>query len=292
MNKKKALKSVFKHYVDDKTLKLISENASSISVSGSIKHISVLYSDIISFTNYLDKQPIEETIYYLSEYLTEMSDVIRRYGGFVDKFVGDEIMAEFGMPYPYPDHAERACVAALEMVRSNDLLREKWKWGFHITIGINTDDMYVGNIGSKDLFDYTAIGEGVNLGIRLTGINKVYRTANNIIISEFTKKELSENLVTRELDTIRVKGTSKPLTIFELVGEKDINVYSEEFLAHYAEGLTHYEKQEFDEAVREFNKALILYNDDISGMYIKRCDYFEKNPPPSNWDGVFTLRMR
>jgi len=292
MNKKKVIESVFKHCVDDKTLKLISENASSFSFSGGTKHISVLFSDIISFTNYLIKQPIEETVYNLSEYFTEMSDVIRRYGGFVDKFVRDEIMAEFGTPYPYPDHAERACLAALEMVRSNDLLWEKWKWGFHINIGINTGDMFVGNIGSRDVFDYTAIGEGVNFGLRLNGINKVYRTANNIIISEFTKNELSENLVTRELDTINVKGTSKPVTIFELVSEKDIVVYPEDFLAHYTEGLANYKKLELDEAIKEFKRAIVLYEDDISKMYIKRCNHFKKYPPPPDWGGVFTISIR
>jgi adenylate cyclase len=202
----------------------------------------------------------------------------------------------FGAPALIPDHAEKACMAALEMIRSLDLLKERWteegKEIFNIGIGVNTGDMLVGNMGSRQIMDYSVIGDNVNLGARLEGINKVYKTANNIIISEFTKNELSDNITTRELDSVRVKGKEQPVRIFELVGEKDIIVYSDEFLENYTQGLAAYKKQEWDRAVAEFKKSLDLNEDDVSSMYIKRCRHFKKHPPGDEWDGVFTLKTK
>jgi adenylate cyclase len=296
MLKKKRIMAALKHNLADNLVNQKLGSDSAFSIGSEIKNNSVIFSDIFAFNYYLIKQSLEEVVSNLREYFTEIVDVIFRFGGMVDKFVGDEIMAEFGIPKAMSDHAERACLAALEMVRANDRLRERWKQkgkeAFHIKIGINTGEMFIGYIGSKQLLDFTAIGESVDLGLRMKDINKIYRTANNIIISEFTKNELSENLVTRELDTIRVKGTSKPVTVFELVCEKDIVVYPGEFLAHYNGGLVYYKKQEWDEAIREFKKALVLYENDLIMMYIKRCEHFKKYPPGSDWDGVFILRTK
>ena len=294
--KKKMIRAIFKHYLSKNVVDYVLVNDTELSFGVERKHLTVLFSDILSFTDYLVKQPLEDAVFNLGEYFTEMVDVILRHEGMVDKFMGDEMMVEFGVPTHLPDHAERACLAALEMVRSFKRLRERWmqegKVLFDIKIGINTGDMLVGNLGSKHIFDYTVIGDHVSFGVRLREINKVYRTANHIIISEFTKNELSDKIVTRELDTVRVKGKIKPVAIFELVGEKDIVVYPEEFLAHYNEGLVYYKKQEWDEAIREFKKALILYEDDLIKMYIKRCNHFKEYPIPTNWDSVFTLRTR
>jgi len=124
------------------------------------------------------------------------------------------------------------------------------------------------------------------------GINKVYQTANNIIISEFTNNELGDSLITRELDSVRVKGKNKPVAIFELVGERDVIVYSDEFLSHYSAGVTAYKAQEWDKAVEEFKKALVLHDDEVSNMYIKRCRHFNKHAPGTEWDGVFTLKTK
>lgn len=163
---------------------------------------------------------------------------------------------------------------------------------FNIKIGINTGDMIVGNIGSNQIFDYSVIGAAVTLGVRLRDINKVYLTANHIIISEFTKNELSDKIVTRELDSVRVKGLNKPMAIFELVGEKDSIVYPKEFLVHFTEGLERYKKMEWDWAIKEFSAGLKIKDDEVSSMYIKRCSLYKENPPIADWDGVFTLRTR
>jgi len=290
------IRSVFKHYLAENVVDSVLKDADGLTFGGQRKHLSVLFSDIRSFTTYSEKYTPEEVVSILGEYLTEMVDIILKYGGMLDKFVGDEIMAVFGAPAYIEDHAEKACFTALEMIRALDRLREKWEKegrdGFDIGIGVNTGDMIVGNLGSKQIFDYTVIGDNVNLGARLEGINKVYKTAHHIIISEFTKNELSNRLVTRELDSVRVKGKTKPVAIYELVGEKEIIVYSEEFLSHYNEGLKAYKSRDWERAIKEFKQALVLNEDEISSMYLKRCMHFKKNPPAADWDGVFTLKTK
>jgi adenylate cyclase len=290
------VRSVFKHYLAENVVDTVLQDAEGLAFGGERRNLTVVFSDIRSFTTYSEKHTPEDVVSNLGEYLTDMVDVILRYGGMLDKFVGDEIMAVFGAPVPVPDHAERGCMTALEMIRSLDSLKERWtamgKETFNIGVGVNTGEMIVGNLGSRQIFDYTVIGDNVNLGARLEGINKVYKTANNIIISEFTKNELSDNLTTRELDSVRVKGKTRPVAIFELVGEKDIIVYSDEFLGHYAEGILAYKGQEWDRAVSEFKKALVLNEDDVCKMYIKRCGHFKKYPPGDGWDGVFTLKTK
>jgi adenylate cyclase len=256
----------------------------------------VLFSDIRSFTTYSERYTPEEVVTILGEYLTAMVDVILKFGGMLDKFVGDEIMAVFGAPYYVEDHAKRACSTALAMMRTLDRLKEKWvqegRETFEIGIGINTGDMIVGNLGSEQIFDYTVIGDAVNLGARLEGINKIYQTSNNIIISEFTKKEVEEDFITRELDLVRVKGKRKPVAIYELAGEKEVIVYAHDFLEHYNEGLQAYKRMEWERAVEAFKRCLRARNDEVCRMYIKRCRHFMKYAPGSQWDGVFTLQTK
>jgi adenylate cyclase len=293
---KMRVRSVFKHYLAENVVESVLEDADALRFGGEKKHLTVLFSDIRSFTTYSEKYLPEEVVSILGEYLTEMVDVILKYQGMLDKFVGDEVMAVFGAPYHMEDHAEKACFAALDMMRTLDKLKEKWteqgRETFNIGIGVNTGDMIVGNLGSTQIFDYTVIGDAVNLGARLEGINKVYQTAKNIIISEFTKKEIGDAIVTRELDSVRVKGKKKPVAIFELVGEKDVIVYPEEFLVHFSEGLAGYKGMDWDRAIKEFRSAMKVKEDEVSNMYLKRCQHFKKHPPSDDWDGVFTLKTK
>ena len=290
------IRSVFKHYLAENVVDTVLKSADGLTFGGQRQHLTVLFSDIRSFTSYSERHTPEQVVTNLGEYLTEMVDTILKYGGMLDKFVGDEIMAVFGAPYHMEDHALRACRTALEMIRALDRLKEKWEQEgretFNIGIGVNTGDMIVGNLGSKQIFDYTVIGDAVNLGARLEGINKVYRTANNIIISEFTKEELDDTLVTRQLDSVRVKGKNEPVAIHELVGEKEVIVYSGEFLSHYEEALRLYKKMEWDGAYQEFREGLKIRDDEVSRMYIKRCRHLKKYPPGEEWDGVFTLKTK
>jgi adenylate cyclase len=153
--------------------------------------------------------------------------------------------------------------------------------------------MLVGNFGSKQIFNYTVIGDHVNLGSRLIGLNNLYLPSNRIIISEFTRNKISDKFVTREIDCVRVKGKEKAIAIFELVGDIDGIAYPEGFLTHFNEGFVRYKKREFRRALGEFKKALVLFEDSVCKLYINRCEHYMKNPPPgSDWDGVFTSTTR
>ena len=160
----------------------------------------------------------------LREHLTRMTDCILREGGTLDKYIGDAIMAIFGAPVAFPDHAARACRAALAMVDELERLQAKWtaegKEPFRIGIGINTADLVVGNLGSEQLFDYTAVGDGVNLGARLESLNKEYRTARAIIISESTYEAARDAVEARQLGEVTVKGKTRPVVTYELLDLK------------------------------------------------------------------------
>jgi adenylate cyclase len=292
MIKKKETKSKFKQYVAKSGL---GNNGNRRAFGVEIKHLTLLLSALRSFTAISEMESPQELMSAFGLYLTEMVDVIHRYGGTVDKIIGDEIMAEFGIATHLPNHAELACLTALEMIRVirpfNRLRVREGKVAFKIQIGINTGDMPVGNMGSKQIHDYTVIGPEVTLGVRLMGANRMYGLP--VIISEATKNELSDKIVTRELDKVIFRGLTKPVVIFELVGGKDTVIYSEEFLAHYYEGLTSYKKREWNRAIEEFKKALVFNNEDyVSKIYIDRCKQLMRNPPPPDWDGVFKSLIR
>jgi adenylate cyclase len=206
---------------------LVSEllkNPKKLSYGGSLQEISVLFSDIRSFTTYSENHSPEETVNILKEYLTAMVNVIVENQGILDKFVGDEIMALFGTPLPLPNHALNACKVALQMREKMTELQEKWrsegKESFEIGIGVNTGSAVVGNLGSEQIFDYTAIGDTINLGARLESINKEYDTPKHIIISEFTYEHVKELVEVRYLDEVKVKGKNKAVKIYELINLK------------------------------------------------------------------------
>ncbi|RME92714.1 MAG: HAMP domain-containing protein [Candidatus Hydrogenedentota bacterium] len=200
--------------------------------SGERRIVTVLFSDIRSFTTISESLTPHEVVQMLNEYMEIMTNIIIKYGGVVDKFVGDEIFAVFGAPFDHPLHPLCACATALEMGVELDKLNEKrkaeGKAPIRIGIGVNTGPVIAGAMGSTKRVDYTSIGDAVNLGARLEGTNKVYGTL--AIISEFTYEEVKEDVIVRELDLIRVKGKKLPVKIFELLdltesGEKKIQQY-------------------------------------------------------------------
>ncbi|MDD2230286.1 MAG: adenylate/guanylate cyclase domain-containing protein, partial [Candidatus Cloacimonetes bacterium] len=176
---------------------------------------------IRDFTTYSENHSPQETVNILKEYLTAMVNVIVANQGILDKFVGDEIMALFGTPVALPNHALSACTVALQMRAKLSELQQKWeaegKGSFEIGIGINTGQAVVGNLGSEQIFDYTAIGDTINLGARLEGINKEYETTKHIIISEFTLELVKDQVKVRYLDEVKVKGKNEAVKIYELL---------------------------------------------------------------------------
>lgn len=219
---KKYIKQTFSKFVSKAVVDDLLKHPEKLKLGGEKKILTVLFSDIRGFTTLSEKLTPEELVEHLNVYLQSMTDVVFKYFGTLDKYVGDEIMAFWGAPIPQDDHALLACRAALEMMTELHLMNSKWekenKPTLDIGIGLNSGDMVVGNMGSTSRMDYTLMGDNVNLGARLEGTNKVYGT--KVIISEFTYELVKENIIARELDLIRVKGKELPVKIYELVDVK------------------------------------------------------------------------
>jgi len=212
---KKAIRETFGKYLSSEVVDQLMEDPPEL--GGVDKNLTVLFSDIRSFTTLSETMSPQELVNHLNCYLTAMTDVIFEYGGYLDKYVGDEVMCFWGAPLPQQDHAIRACKCALRQMQRLRELNESWPTNRRINIGIglNSGIMTVGNMGSPSRMNYTLMGDNVNLGARLEGTNKEYGT--NIIISEFTYGLVKDHFLVRELDNIRVKGKNKPVLIYELV---------------------------------------------------------------------------
>lgn len=294
---KKVIRGAFAHYVPEKIVQEIIANPDKLSLGGEERIVSVLFSDVASFTSISEELTPRNLVLLLNEYLTEMSEIIHKHNGVIDKFEGDAIMAEFGVPVAYPDHAKAACNAAIEMQERLKKLRTNWikegKPALTARTGINTGEVIVGNMGSRHLFDYTVMGDHVNLGARLESANKGY--GSRIMISEFTHNELDEEFYTRPLDFIRVKGKTKPVEVFELLGNKT-TPFKDTYLAmleKYHKGYLAYRRRDWDEAIQIFEKCKELVpKDQPSQIYFERCVNFKYNSPPEDWDGVIELKEK
>jgi adenylate cyclase len=218
-------KRAFQQFVSPEVVEQLMDNPAALQFGGEMRNLTVLFSDIRDFTPYTERHPPQEVVQMLREYLTKMVDQVLAQQGTLDKFIGDGVMAIFGAPVPLPDHAERACRAALGMIRELEALRAGWvaegREPFKIGIGINTGDMMVGNLGSEQLFDYTVAGDGVNVGARVESLNKEYETATSIIISETTYLAARDVLDVRRLGEATVKGKTRPIVVYELRGIRE-----------------------------------------------------------------------
>jgi adenylate cyclase len=206
---------MFGKYVNPKVVDQILENPPEL--GGVDKNLTVFFSDIRGFTTLSESMTPQDLVNHLNIYLTAMTDIILEFDGTLDKYEGDAIMCFWGAPVDQADHALRACKAALRQLTALEKLNEQWppEKRINIGIGLNSGIMTVGNMGSIGRMDYTIMGDQVNLGARLEGTNKAYKT--QIIISEFTYGMVKDHVVVRELDNIRVKGKNKPVLIYELI---------------------------------------------------------------------------
>lgn len=290
------IKKSWQQYMPKDVIEHMLESGDLPKFGGERREVTILFSDIRGFTTFTERHTSHAVVKKLSEYLTEMVDVIFQNAGTLDKFVGDEIMAVYGAPYYYKEHAKKACLTAIEMVDRLRVLQRTWAskkedW-FQIGIGINSGKVILGNLGSAQHFDYTAIGDDVNLGARLEGANKQYGTT--IIISEFTYSMVKNEAKVRELDLVRVKGKKKPVRIFELRGMEDLTSIEQELVIDvYSEGLEYYKNLNWYQALQAFNRVLNYFpTDGPSRVYVKRCMDFIENPPPVNWDGVYEFTTK
>ena len=293
---KKKIRGAFQYYLTASVVEQMLKNPDKLRLGGEKKDLTVLFSDIRGFTQISERMTPEALVKFLNEYLTKMTDIVFKYDGLLDKYMGDAIMAIWGAPLDQPDHAPRACFTALDMVDELKVLQGKWAAEgmprLNIGIGVNAGPMVVGNMGSDRRFDYTVMGDSVNLGSRLEGLNKVYGT--NIVVSEMTYERVREEILGRELDAVRVKGKDQPVKIYELIvrrsqASSEQKVRVEEFQAALAD----YRNRQWPGALQAFRAILEKQpQDGAAKLYVERCQVLEKNPPPDNWDGVYTLTTK
>ena len=291
------IKGMFSQYLNPHVVNELIAHPEKMRLGGERRELTVLFSDIAGFTTFSEKLPPEELVLVLNEYLSAMTEIVFNNDGTLDKYEGDAVMAFWGAPIELDNNALHACTAAVEMQERLVQIREKWsaegKPDVHVRIGLNTGEMVVGNMGGTGKFDYTVIGDSVNLGSRLEGANKQYGTY--IMASERTQELVKEHFVFRELDLLVVKGKTKPIKVFELIGRKNDSVPPQKISAieRYTIGLELYRQKKFSEAIEKFNEALSIEADDQpSRLYIERSQLYLTNPPPEEWNGVFILKTK
>lgn len=285
---RKRIKKAFTHYVAPAVIEEMLKDPSRLKLGGEEKVLTVLFSDLQGFTSASERYAPHEMIVILSEYYARMTEQIFGYQGMLKEYVGDELMAIFGAPVDQADHAERACAAALAMRDDRNALNEEWaKIGRPPLIartGINSGPMLVGNLGSKYRFAYGVLGDQVNLGSRLEGLNKAYGT--DILIGENTAQLVGNTFLMREIDMVQVVGRVQPVRIYELLGTRDKSLPHEKERAFslYAAGLEAYRDRRWNEALEFFSKSPC---DGPSETMAERCQIYLESPPPDEWDGVF-----
>ena len=258
--------------------------------------MTAVFSDVAGFSSISEKMEPDELVVLLNEYLSEMTDIVLKYGGILDKYEGDAIMAFFGAPLDDPEHTKKCCLMALEMQERLAELRREWqkqgKPQLRVRIGINTGPMVVGNMGSKVRMDYTIMGDAVNLASRLEGVNKEYGT--EIIISQDTYEACREEIEVRELDSIRVVGKKEAVAIYELLCRKgELAPEKKAMLKLYVQGLNLYKNRQWDEAITIFGEIFDKDPDDGPSLtYLERCLDYRINDPGPDWDGVHTMQFK
>lgn len=292
--KSKEIKDAFGKYVSTSVLHDILAHPEKLKLGGEKREMTVMFSDIRGFTTLSEKLKPEELVHLLNAYLDSMTKVILENQGVLDKYIGDAIMAFWNAPINQKEHAILACQSALAMKNSLKQFNEEFtkKQGLSelkIGVGINTGDMIAGNMGSTLRFDYTVIGDSVNLASRLEGTNKEYGT--EVIISESTYEQAKHKFTCRELDLIRVKGKKEPIKIFEVVAEGKLKDNS--LINIYEEGLKFYRKNNFELAIERFSEIISINpNDGPANLLLERCKGYLKHPPEKGWGGVYDRRTK
>uniref|UniRef100_A0A7C4YQX3 Adenylate/guanylate cyclase domain-containing protein n=1 Tax=candidate division WOR-3 bacterium TaxID=2052148 RepID=A0A7C4YQX3_UNCW3 len=280
------IKNVFQKYVPGVILEEIVKNPKGIELGGEEKVLTVMFTDIEGFTSFSEGKEPRVVVNLINQYLSSMTKIIFKHKGTVDKYEGDAIMSIFGAPYYFDEHPLEAVLSALEM---KDEIKKMWENGFpklKTRFGINTGKMIVGNLGTEERMDYTVIGDSVNLASRLEGANKFYGTT--ILISESTAQYVRDKIPLREIDKIRVKGKVEPVTIYEPLGfewNDALRIYIEK----YENALKYYRERKWEEAEKVFFEIYNFSKDRVAGIFLDRINIFKRNPPPDDWDGVFTF---
>jgi adenylate cyclase len=286
------IRKTFESYVAPTIVQEMLKHPEQLRLGGERREITVLFTDIRGFTTMSENLDPEALVKLLHDFLNPMSNIIINQGGTIDKYMGDAIMALFGAPLIQTDHPRLACRAALEMVDSLEALNRTWaeqgRPPLKVGVGVNTGPVAVGNMGSDRLFDYTAIGDNVNLASRLEGLNKYYGT--NILISDTTAQALGNGFILRDVDQVRVKGKAQAARIYELLGEGEPDPALARYLESYHRALALYRERRFHESLTAFAQTLEAHPGDAACQrYITLAQKHHETPPPHDWEAVTTM---
>ncbi len=296
---KKFIRGAFAKYVSPSIIDSIMKDPSKLTVGGEKRDLTIVFSDIRSFTSFSEKMDAKALSNFLNDYLGRMTDVVFETEGTLDKYIGDAVMAFWGAPLDQPKHAANACKAAVKMqqiLRSQrGYFKEKYDIEVNVGIGINSGPVAVGNMGSERIFEYTVIGDHVNLASRIEGLTKDYHSA--ILTTRFTLDLITQSGEPlpphRVLDFVKVKGKKVAVELIQIL---DIE-YPEEALTVFREARELYSKQAWDAAIEKFALAASALaidgkDDQMSHEFIERCRNFKLNPPGSDWDGAWVMTTK
>ncbi len=285
------IKNVFQHYLPRTLLKTLLAEPEKLQLKARRQTVTMLFIDIANFTSLSEKLKATDLTQRLNEILSEMSSCVFQYEGIIDKFIGDAMMAEFGLlDLEPPEQERRACQAANEMIKRLKIFNQNNPDNnLQVRIGINTGTVAAGNMGSRELFDYTVIGDAVNLAARLEGVNKIYKTS--CIIGEQTRQGLGADAIVRELDTVQVKGRQQPVKIYEWIGwANSVPEGKLELINNYEKALEKYRKREFAAALQIVPGP---ETGDSPSDYLRiRCQDLLENPPAEDWKPFTALHQK
>jgi adenylate cyclase len=294
----KRVKATMARYMDPAIAARMLDNDGEAALLGGVStRATVLFSDIRDFTTLTEELGAQGTVAFLNEYFSLMVECIVHEAGMLDKFIGDAIMAAFGLPIAHEDDEDRAVRAAIAMIRecrrwSHDRISRGQK-PVEMGIGLNTDMVVSGNIGSAKRMDYTLIGDGVNLASRLESACKAYSA--QILLSENTFKRLRGTYRIRNIDQVVVKGKTEPVAVYEVLDHHTEDTFPNmmDVVSYFNDGMQHYRAAHFSKAIGQFEKALACHpNDRLASAYIERCDYLTKHPPGDGWNGVWVMTQK
>ena len=297
ISSEKRMKSTMSRYMDPQIAAQMLEGDALDLLGGVNAEATIMFTDVRGFTTITEEYGAQGTVSFLNEYFTMMVDCITREGGMLDKFIGDAIMACFGLPMAHDDDPDRAARAAITMIRElwewNEVRRKQGLKTVDMGVGLNTGMVVSGNIGSPKRMDYTVIGDGVNLAARLESACKAYSA--RILASEATVEKLRGTYRTRDIDLVVVKGKTKPVRVFELLDYHDAKSFPNltDVVNYFGDGIVDYRAAGWDKAVARFEKCLELNpGDGLSRTYIERCRILAANPPAGEWDGVWVMKEK
>jgi len=296
-HEKKFIHNAFGKYLAPSVVDYLIENPKMLNqMEGERREITVYFSDIEKFSTISEFLGPERLVKMLNEYFEEMTDIIQNHRGTVDRFEGDAIMAFYGAPVQFNNHAELACLACLEMQEKLVELQKKWQRDnipeIYTRMGVNTGPVMVGNMGSFSRKQYSVVGDTVNLASRLESLNKIYGTY--LMIGEETYKQVKHVIEVRELDRVRVVGKNQPVNVYELLSEKGMLSPSlSRSRDIFRKGIALYRERKWDEAIECFREVLNVFSaDGPSKLFISRCKDFKLHPPSDEWDFVTNLSIK